>query len=326
MASTCGSTLALMDAGVPIESPVAGISIGMVTDGEKYELLTDIIGLEDFSGDMDFKVAGTEFGVTAVQLDVKIKGLTIEQIIETFTRARTARMQILETMLSVIPSSRSAVSEYAPKIEVIQIPMDKIGEVIGPGGKNIRAITAQTGATVDIEDDGTVTISGISEEEVKKALNWVEGITREVATGEVFEGVVKRILPFGAFVEYLPGREGMVHVSRMRRGFVKDPTEVVSLGQKVKVKIEERDQQGRINLSMIFDEDEGEGQPQTQNQTQMPPQKPREQYQSRPRNDYPPFRGNRDNDRNSSRSEHPLSRALRREELKKKNFGKKRYR
>jgi len=271
MASTCGSTLALMDAGVPITAPVAGISIGMMSEGDDYVLLTDIIGLEDFSGDMDFKVAGTEVGITAIQLDVKIPGLTDKQIVEIFARAREARMKILEMMLTAIPQVREQVSEYAPKIEQIHIPVDKIGEVIGPGGKNIKSIIAQTGADVDIDDDGMVSISGVSEEAVQKAVDWISGMTREVTPGEEFEGEVKRILPFGAFVEYLPGREGMVHVSKMRRGFVKDPSEVVSIGDKVKVKVEERDSQGRINLTMLLDGDDNDQPHQPNDDGQQPP-------------------------------------------------------
>lgn len=255
MASTCGSTLALMDAGVPILKPVAGISIGMMSSEKNYELLTDIIGLEDFSGDMDFKVAGTDTGVTAIQLDVKIPGLTLEQIKNILDRAKTARLQILEKMLATIPSARTNVSQYAPKIELLKIPVDKIGELIGPGGKVIKNIIAQTGATVDVEDDGSVAVSGTSEEAVQKALDWVKGLTREVAVGEAFEGEVKRILPFGAFVEILPGKEGMVHVSKMSTEFVKDPNDVVQIGQKVKVRVVEIDEQGRINLSMLFGAD-----------------------------------------------------------------------
>jgi polyribonucleotide nucleotidyltransferase len=255
MASTCGSTLALMDAGVPILKPVAGISIGMMSDGEKYELLTDIIGLEDFSGDMDFKVAGTDTGVTAIQLDVKILGLTVEQIKAILDRAKTARLEILKKMLATIPSSRANISQYAPKIEQVKIPVEKIGEVIGPGGKMIKNIIATTGAQVDVEDDGTVAISGTDDEAVKKAVEWVKGLIREVQVGEVFEGEVKRILPFGAFVEVLPGKEGMVHVSKMSTEFVKDPNDIVKIGQKVKVRVAEIDEQGRVNLSMLFGED-----------------------------------------------------------------------
>jgi polyribonucleotide nucleotidyltransferase len=260
MASTCGSTLALMDAGVPILKPVAGISVGMMSypqgstkEGE-YVLLTDIIGLEDFSGDMDFKVAGTDTGVTAIQLDVKIPGLTVEQIAQIFERARTARMGILEKMNAVISQPRSGVSEFAPKIELLKIPVEKIGELIGPGGKIIKNIIATTGATVDVEDDGTVTIAGTAEDAVQKAVNMVQGITKEVIPGEIYEGEVKRILAFGAFVEFLPGKEGMVHVSKMAQGFVNHPEEVVSLGQKVTVKILEVDDQGRINLTMLLDD------------------------------------------------------------------------
>lgn len=262
MASVCGSTLALMDAGVPILSPVSGISVGMMSlpasgqaSGDKYVLLTDIIGLEDFSGDMDFKVAGTALGVTAIQLDVKIPGLTLAQIQETFDRARDARMVILEKMLAVIPQYRAEVSEHAPKIEMIQIPVEKIGEVIGPGGRVIKQIIADTGAEVDVEDDGAVTVSGTDDEAVQKAADWVRGIVREVTPGEEFEGQVKRILPFGAFVEFLPGKEGMVHVSQMAKGFVKSPDEVVALGDTVKVRVVEIDDQGRVNLSMLFGAD-----------------------------------------------------------------------
>lgn len=255
MASTCGSTLALMDAGVPIKKPVTGISIGMMSEGDKYELITDIIGLEDFSGDMDFKVAGTDAGITAIQLDVKIPGLTDEQIQQILDRAKTARLQILESILKVLPESRNTISQYAPKIEVVKIPVEKIGEVIGPGGRVIKNIIATTGAQVDVEDDGKVTISSQDADAVAKAVDWVKGLTRELMVGEEFEGTVKRILPFGAFVEVLPGKEGMVHVSQMATHFVKDPSEVVEIGQTVKVRVAEIDEQGRVNLSMLFGED-----------------------------------------------------------------------
>lgn len=352
MASTCGSTLALMDAGVPILAPVAGISIGMMSEGDKYVLLTDIIGLEDFSGDMDFKVAGTEKGITAIQLDVKIEGLTDAQVSEILARARTARMKILEIIVNTLPSSRTAVSEYAPKIEQIQVPVDKIGEVIGPGGKNIKAIIAQTGADVDINDDGIVSISGVSAESVQKAVDWISGMTREVTPGETFEGEVKRILPFGAFVEYLPGRDGMVHVSKMKRGFVKDPSEVVAIGDIVKVKVEERDQQGRINLTMLLDDDNGPQEAQdgpnfnrpqeSGNDQEQPsfnrPQAEEDRTQSfnrAPSTGNRPFNNNRRNDRPTSndrpagdrpaRSEHPLARQLQRENDEKRNAGRSKF-
>lgn len=262
MAATCGSTLALMDAGVPIKKPVAGIAMGMVSRSassgqadDKYVILTDILGLEDFSGDMDFKVAGTDSGITAIQMDVKVLGITGNQVKEVLERAKKARLFILEKMIAVIGESRKGVSEYAPKIEQVQVPVDKIGEVIGPGGRVIKSIIATTGATVDVEDSGVVTISGTDKDAVAKAVDWVKGIVREVKVGEIFEEAeVKRVLPFGAFVEFLPGKEGMVHVSKMKEGFVRNPLDVVQIGQKVKVKVIEIDDQGRTNLSMLFGE------------------------------------------------------------------------
>ncbi len=321
MASACGSTLALMDAGVPIIKPVAGISIGMMSDEKNYELLTDIIGLEDFSGDMDFKVAGTDAGVTAIQLDVKIPGLTVEQIKAILERAKTARLQILETMLKILPKPREALSQYAPKIEIVKIPVDRIGELIGPGGKIIKNIIAQTGATVDVEDDGSVAISGITEESVKKAMDWVSALMREVKPGEVFEGIVKRILPFGAFVEVLPGKEGMVHVSQMGQGFVKNPNDLVSIGQKVKVRVVEIDDQGRINLSMKF-EGEGGEKPTSgagaQPSSDRAPQRP---DQSRDRSAGPDRRmdGGQDFQKRPQQEEHPLARQFKRERAEKEN-------
>ncbi len=255
MASTCGSTLALMDAGVPIKKPVAGIAIGLMTLDDKYKILTDIIGLEDFAGDMDFKVAGTEDGITAIQLDVKVDALTIDMIAEVFERAKKARMQILDVMLKALPETRKEVSAYAPKIKMIKIDPEKIGGVIGSGGKVIKNIIASTGAQVDIEDDGSVSISAIDEEAVEKATKWVEGLTHDVEPGEVYDGTVKRMLNFGAFVEILPGKEGLVHVSEMSTDYVADPADVVEIGQQVKVRVKEIDDQGRINLSMKFGED-----------------------------------------------------------------------
>lgn len=256
MAATCGSTLSLMDAGVPLTKPVAGISIGMMSypfgsdKKDEYQLLTDIIGLEDFSGDMDFKVAGTSEGITAIQLDVKVPGITVSQVEEILERAKVARMQILDVMNKAMPAPREHLSAFAPKIEQVKIAIEKIGEVIGPGGKIIKNIIATTGATVDVEDDGTVTITGEDPEGVTKAVEWVKSIVKSVMPGEVYEGEVKRILNFGAFVEILPGKEGMVHVSQMAEGYVKSPEEVVHLGDKVTVRVIEIDDQGRINLSM----------------------------------------------------------------------------
>lgn len=252
MASTCGSSLALMDAGVPIKAPVAGIAMGLVSKSDdEYIILTDIMGIEDFSGDMDFKVAGTLKGVTAVQLDVKIEGLTAQMITEIFKKARIARLKILNVMIKGIGSPRKEISKFAPKVVVLTPPQDKIGEIIGPGGKNIRALIAKTNTDINVADDGKVTITGIDKLKVDEAVAAIENITRVVEVGEEFEGEVMRILPFGAFIEFLPGKEGMVHVSKMGQGFVKDPNDVVKLGQKVKVKVYQIDQQGRINLQMI---------------------------------------------------------------------------
>ena len=323
MASTCGSTLALMDAGVPILKPVAGISIGMMSDETNFELLTDIIGLEDFSGDMDFKVAGTDSGVTAIQLDVKIPGLTDDQVKAILDRAKTARLQILDVIMKTLSEPRKSLSEYAPKIENIQIPVDKIGELIGPGGKNIKLIISTTGAQVDVEDDGMVTVSGIEEEAVTKASDWIKNMMREVHPGEVFENAeVKRMLPFGAFVEFLPGKEGMVHVSQMADQYVKDPKDVVNIGDKVKVRVIEIDEQGRINLSMKFGasgeapagggrgEGPGGGEPR-----KFEPRGEDRPYHPRQRPVYgPPMRGPRHDDPDAGpKAAHPLAQQFRRE-------------
>lgn len=276
MASTCGSTLALMDAGVPIKNPVAGMAIGLVTSEKKYVLLTDIIGIEDFCGDMDFKVAGTKNGITAIQMDVKIDGLTDVMIKETLEKAKTGRLHILEKMLCVLASPRTTLSQYAPRVAMLVVPQDKIGEVIGPGGKVIRQIIADTGCDVNVDDDGKVTISGTDPAKVEIAHTWISGIVKEVKPEEVYQGLVKRILPFGAFVEILPGREGMVHVSQMSTEFVSDPTAIVSIGQQVTVRVIEIDEQHRINLSMLFGED-----------AQKRPHVKREKTFDRPRFDRP---------------------------------------
>lgn len=278
MASTCGSTLALMDAGVPIKEPVAGIAMGLVTDKDesRFVILTDICGLEDFNGDMDFKIAGTKNGITAVQLDVKIPGLTLSMIKEILERGKTARLVILEKMLSVLPAFREKLSQYAPRVVIVHIDPEKIGEIIGPGGKMIRKIISESGATVDVEDDGSVNIFGFDENSVAKAAEMVNGLIHEVKPGEIYEGTVKRIQPFGAFVEILPGKEGLVHVSQMAEGFVSDPSSIVSLGQKVKVKVLEIDELKRINLSMLLDINK--------------PREPRPQRFSPPRRPFKPRR------------------------------------
>lgn len=252
MASTCGSSLALMDAGVPIASAVAGVSIGLVAKSDtEYVLLTDIAGIEDFSGDMDFKIAGTKDSITAIQLDVKNDGLTTKMISESFVRARHAIQKILKVMNDAISKPRRELSKYAPKVVMLTPPPDKIGEIIGPGGKNIKNIIAKTNTQIDISDDGKVSVTGINKEEVDKAVMLINSVYRKVDIGELFEGEVKRIVPFGAFVEYLPGKEGLVHVSRMGKGFVKDPHHVVTLGQKVSVRVSQIDHMGRVNLEIV---------------------------------------------------------------------------
>ncbi len=255
MASACGSTLALMDAGVPLKAPVAGIAIGLMTLNGKYKILTDIIGLEDFAGDMDFKVAGTTTGITAIQLDVKVDALTDAMIVEVFDRAKKARLEILEVMSKAISSPRAEVSVTAPKIKMIKIDPEKIGGLIGPGGKMIKSIIAQTGAEVDVEDDGSVSISAVDTAAVQKAVEWIEGLTHEVTPGEEFDGTVKRMMNFGAFVEFLPGKEGLVHVSEMSPDYVADPNDIVKIDQKVKVRVIKVDEMGRVDLSMLFGED-----------------------------------------------------------------------
>ena len=253
MASTCASSLALMDAGVPIKSAVAGIAMGLMSKSDnEYLILTDIMGIEDFSGEMDFKIAGTRQGITAIQLDVKNNGLTDKIIEETFIKAKKAITYILSVMEKTISQPRKEISRFAPKVVVLTPPSDKIGEIIGPGGKNIRALIAKTGAEIDVADDGKVTVSGVDKEKVEEAVKAIENITREVVVGEEFEATVKRLMPFGAFVEFLPGKEGLVHVSKMGvKEFVKDPSSVVRIGQKVKVKVYQIDNQGRINLMIV---------------------------------------------------------------------------
>lgn len=254
MASVCGSTLSLMDAGVPLKAPVAGIAMGIVVDDEKTNtVLTDIVGLEDGNGDMDFKVAGTTKGITALQLDVKTLNLTPKLLEKALMQGKKAREEILAVMAKAIKEPRSTVSQYAPKIKVIKIDTDKIGELIGPGGKTIKALSARTGADINVEDDGSVTIMAETEEKLNDAVTTVENMTKDVRPGEIYEGEVKRLQNFGAFVEVLPGKEGLVHVSDMSEDFVKDPADVVEVGQKVQVRVKEIDDFKRINLSMLLD-------------------------------------------------------------------------
>jgi polyribonucleotide nucleotidyltransferase len=248
MASVCGSSLALMDAGVPINTAVAGISIGLIKEAERYVLLTDILGTEDFYGDMDFKVAGTKSGITAIQLDLKIHGLPPDIIGEALQRAHAARTEILNVMNSTISTPRGELSKYAPKIAVFSVPKEKIGEVIGPGGKVIRRIIADHNVEIDIDDDGKVTIAGDDRQSVEKAQEEIGAIVQEAEVGKLYVGKVKRITSFGAFVEILPGKEGLVHISKLSRQRVRKVEDVVKLGDEIVVKVANIDDQGRINL------------------------------------------------------------------------------
>ncbi len=251
MGSVCGSTLALMDAGVPISKPVSGAAMGLIKEGDEVRVLTDIQGIEDFLGDMDFKVAGTDAGITALQMDMKISGLPIATIAKAIEQARPARQHILEKMLEVIDKPRTETSPFAPRLLTIKIDSELIGLIIGPGGKTIKGITEETGAKVDIEDDGTVTISAIDESKAKKARNIIQGMTRKLNEGDVYAGRVTRIIPIGAFIEFLPGKEGMVHISQIADHRVGKVEDELTVGDEVVVKIREVDNKGRINLTRL---------------------------------------------------------------------------
>ena len=250
MASVCGSTLALMDAGVPIRKPVGGIAMGLIKERERIAVLTDIQGMEDFLGDMDFKVAGTEDGVTALQMDMKVKGIDQEILAEAMERAKKARLLILSRMRDALPEPRDDLSPYAPRIITLQVDVDKIRDIIGPGGKMINKIVAETNAKIDIEQDGRVYIAAADAEGGLKARKMIEDLTREVEVGNVYDGKVTRIMGFGAFVEFLPGKEGLVHISELAHERVPSVEAVVDIGDAVKVKVIEVDRMGRINLSM----------------------------------------------------------------------------
>lgn len=253
MASVCGSSLALMDAGVPITAPVSGIAMGLIIEGKDVAILSDIMGIEDFNGDMDFKIAGTAKGITAIQLDVKTLNLTPAILEKALEQAKVGRAEMLKSVTDVIDAPRKEVSTYAPKIKLVKVPVDKIGELIGPGGKAIKKLMADTGTHIDVEDDGSVSISGIEKAGIEKAIEYVEGLGKEVTAGEIYEGEVVRIMPFGAFVNILPGKDGMVHVSDMSEGYVADANDIVHIGDKVQVRVKEVDEMGRVNLSMRMD-------------------------------------------------------------------------
>ncbi len=248
-ASICAGTLAMMDAGVPIKAPVAGIAMGLIKNGEHFSILSDIQGMEDHLGDMDFKVAGTAEGVTAIQMDIKIAGISREILEQSLEQARQGRLHILDKMIASMPASRTSLSKYAPKILTLRINPDKIRDVIGAGGKIINKIIEETGVKIDIEQDGMVFIASSNEEMNQKAKSIIEGIVKEVVVGEVYVGTVKRVEKFGAFVEILPNKDGLVHISQLSTERVAKTEDAVKIGDQIKVKVTEIDQQGRINLS-----------------------------------------------------------------------------
>ncbi len=251
MASVCAGCLSLMDAGVPITNPVAGISIGLVLgEGDQYALLTDIMGLEDHHGDMDYKIAGSTKGITAIQLDLKVKGLPIKILTEGIDQAKVARTKILECMTATIDKPKDELSQYAPRLVMTQVPVDKIGEVIGPGGKMIKRIIEETGCeTIDINDEGQVTIASMDGESADKAVAFVDGLVAKPEVGKIYDAKVAKVANFGVFVEFMPGKQGLVHVSEMSEEYVKDVSTIVKVGDEFKVKLFEIDRQGRVNLS-----------------------------------------------------------------------------
>ncbi|MDH4405818.1 MAG: polyribonucleotide nucleotidyltransferase [Cyanobium sp. D14.bin.5] len=250
MGSVCGSTLALMDAGVPLKAPVSGAAMGLIKEGEEVRILTDIQGIEDFLGDMDFKVAGTEKGITALQMDMKITGLNMKTVAEAVNQARPARLHILEKMLEAIDKPRDTMSPHAPRLLSFRIDPELIGTVIGPGGRTIKGITERTNTKIDIEDGGIVTIASHDGAAAEEAQRIIEGLTRRISEGEVFSGAVTRVIPIGAFVEILPGKEGMIHISQLSEARVEKVEDVVNVGDQVTVRVREIDNRGRINLTL----------------------------------------------------------------------------
>ena len=251
MASTCGSSLALLDAGVPIKASVAGAAMGLVLDSEtgNFAVLTDILGKEDAFGDMDFKVTGTRDGITALQMDIKVKGINEAIIRQGLQKALAARLSILDKMVSVLPAARTEMSDFAPRIITIKINPEKIREIIGKGGSMIRKIQEETQTEINVEDDGTVEIAAVSGENSRKAIQWIESLTREVEVGALYLGKVTRIMGFGAFVEILPGKEGLVRIGELADYHVPTVEDVVQIGDEIMVVVTEVDRQGRVNLS-----------------------------------------------------------------------------
>jgi polyribonucleotide nucleotidyltransferase len=250
MATVCAGSLALMGSGVPISDAVSGIAMGVVIGEKEHAILTDIAGVEDHYGDMDFKVAGTKDGITAVQMDLKVKGISYEVLVEAFDKAKKARLAILDNMNKTISEPEKELSPNAPRIVTVMVKVDKIRDVIGPGGKMIRKIIAETGAEINIEDDGACQIASDNKESLDRAVEWIKGITAEPEIGKVYDATIVKIMPFGAFCEFMPGKEGLIHVSELSGKYVKEVTEVVKEGQEVRIKVIGIDDQGRVKLSM----------------------------------------------------------------------------
>ena len=290
MATVCGGCLSMMDAGVPIERPVSGIAMGLILEGDDFAVLSDILGDEDHLGDMDFKVAGTEAGITTMQMDIKVAGITQEIMAKALEQAKAGRTHILGEMNKALGTARTDVSKHAPRIETMQIDKSKIRDVIGTGGKVIREIVAETGAKVDIDDEGVIKISSSDLDQIEAAKKWIEGIVEEAEVGKIYNGKVVNIVDFGAFVNFMGGKDGLVHVSEMKNERVEKPTDVVSEGQEVKVKVLEIDQRGKVRLSMrVVDQETGEELEDTR-----PPREPRGDRGDRgPRGDRRGPRGDR---------------------------------
>jgi polyribonucleotide nucleotidyltransferase len=250
MAATCSSVLALMDAGVPLKAPVSGIAMGLMLDGDTPYVLSDIADAEDFAGDMDFKVTGTAKGITAIQMDMKVHGLPLDVLRQALTESKPGRAFILKHMLETLAAPREKLSKYAPRIEKIKINPDKIGAVIGKGGETINRITSETGAQIDIKDDGLITVAAIDSAAIEKALNWIRGLTEEPEVGTIYEGKVVSIKDFGAFINIMPGIDGMVHISELSNERVEQVTDVLTEGQIVKARLIGIDDRGRLSLSL----------------------------------------------------------------------------
>ena len=260
MATVCGTSLALMDAGVPLKRPTAGIAMGLILEDKRFAVLSDILGDEDHLGDMDFKVAGTDSGVTSLQMDIKIAGITEEIMRVALAQAKDGRMHILGEMAKALTAARAELGEHAPRIETFKIPTDKIREVIGTGGKVIREIVEKTGAKIDISDDGTVKVASANGDAMKAAINWIKSIASEPEVGQIYEGTVVKVMDFGAFVNFFGAKDGLVHISQLAPRRVQKVTDVVKEGDKVKVKLLGFDERGKVRLSMkVVDQDDRRG-------------------------------------------------------------------